>query len=254
MDQVTSDPETAPVGVEAAGNLKEEKYRTEQTERRTELIRPSTPGDLAERDYVSGQFVDRMHQLSLNIPLRFHGTPSYELKQILESGVINSGEDRIGVATSFGLKGEISVTSLRDIEDTIGDRREALAMKSQGMAVKRAGYIGIIDEEVPLGCVFVLMPNTPEEAYKGENAGSLLSRMSNVNLRGARALGVLTSEEFKSQAERMISENGYKGMKVLTYREFAEKPESLTEGVGSTFPWVEGYKPPPPRPSLSISL
>ena len=228
-----------------------EDFRAAQNGRRQKEVRPTKPDEIAERGQIYHSMKETARQIPPNIPLRFHGCHSFDLDVIAQSGMLQSGADLTGESTSFDAKGVISVTSPATITETLGDLETAQQIIASGKEVKRAGYIDILDCEVPLGCTFVLMPNDEADAHRGENGGNV---MGNADLHGPSFVGLLASSEFVDRAKGIMIMHGLEPDKVMSYTDFPQKMPSLCEKVGQDFPYTKTYRPPVKQVGFSIAL
>lgn len=228
-----------------------QQYRQEQQERRKLLIRPETEDTTAERQFVGEKFMEIIGNFPENVPLRFHGAHSFDLEEILKTGELSSGTDRAGISTSFDSSGEISVTTPKTIRTTIGDYNKALELKAKGIDITQAGYIDILDTQIPLGIIFVLMPETQEEAASGENGKDI---MKNTDLKKSKMIRLLVSQEFQPIANKLLIKYGYDLNKCTTYNDFVKKTSTITSEIKKDFPYIDTYKPPVAQQVFSISL
>lgn len=170
---------------------------------------------------------------------------------IAQSGKLQSGADLTGGSTSFDAKGTISVTSPATITETLGDLESVQQIITSGKEVKRAGYIDILDGEVPLVCTFVHIPNNETDAHRGENGGNV---MANADLHSSSFVGLLTSSELVDRARGIMIMHGLDPDKVMPYTDFLQKMPGICEKVGQDFPYTGTYKPPVEQASFSVQF
>jgi hypothetical protein len=91
-----------------------------------------------------------------------------------------------------------------------------------------------------LGCTFVLLPKTEEEARLGENDGNT---MNNVELKGKQFRALLVSNEFKPHAIKLLEDSGFDAAKCKTYSEFIESADHEILSIPDDFAYVATYKP-----------
>ena len=230
---------------------KVEDFRIAQLARRQKEVRPEKPEDIAERSHIYHGMKEAVTHIPPNIPLRFHGCHSYDLDEIAQSGSLQSGADLTGENTSFDARGSISVTTHSTILETLGDLEAAQKIIASGKEVKRAGYIDILDGEVPLGCTFILIPGSEADAQRGENGGNV---MSNVDLHSPNFVGLLASSEFYERAQGIMIMHGLPPEKVVKYTDLPQKLPGICDQASQSFPFTETYQPAKPQPGLSISL
>lgn len=137
-----------------------------------------------------------------DLPLRFHGSPSYFSEEIIKQGQISSSVDRKGVATSWDTAGTISVTTLKTVDTSIGSY---LDLFGHGQCL-------------PIGCLFVLLPRDEEDARSGD---SML--MSNADLHGPQLYRVLTSAEMLPRVQGWLEKSGYDSALASEFFAFTEE-------------------------------
>lgn len=171
------------------------------SERELEFLRPDTQED---NDYRLGLYGDYMEVFKRivpdNLPLRFHGTPIFFAKEIIESGEISCTQDRLGCATSHDLDGHIS------------------AVTKENIAISICTYAKLHDYCMPMGCVFVLLPNEEDAVIMGDQMKAVNFR-SNPNV----LYGILTSPENILRVKSWCEENGVDSDKVYEFYSFLEK-------------------------------
>lgn len=166
-----------------------------------EFLRPENEEDKSYRLRQYDEFPGIIEKtVPDDLPLRFHGCPIYTAKHILQEGEISSSVDRIGIATSYDVDGQVSVTTKDTIETTI------------------RGYTDLTgDYNSPAGCVFVLLPKDEEDAKAGQ---SML--MGNVSFKEEpeRLFAVITSPENSSRVKEWSQESGVDITKVHDFDSF----------------------------------
>jgi hypothetical protein len=230
---------------------KTENFRTAQQARRKKEVRPEKAEDIAERNQIYHGMKEAVNHIPPNIPLRFHGCHSFDLDKIARSGVLQSGFDLTGESTSFDAKGSISVTTPSTIVETLGDLEAAQKIRESGKKVEKAGYIDILDNEVPLGCTFILMPGSEVDAQRGENGGNV---MSNVDLHSPNFVGLLASSEFYQRAQGIMIMHGLPPEIVVKYTDLPQKLPGICEQVSQSFPYTEIYQPAKRQSDFTFTL
>lgn len=234
--------------------LSVEDFRKAQQARRQSEVRPPTETDILERPQISKSMLETAKTISPDVPIRFHGCHSYDFETIIKSGKLQSGADLAEKSTSFDKKGEISVSSSTTLRETIGDLEEVDRLRASGQVVDRAGYIDILDNEVPLGCTFVLFPETEEEANKGQSDAIGMNQMDNVDLKGNKFSRVLVSDEFYNRAQGILMMNGLDENKVMRYSEFPGNLSKIVDEARANNPYLAEYKAPAKSSGFSVSL
>lgn len=183
------------------------KYELAVAKRKTEFIRPNNPKDIEERDYWRGNFYPKfLEVIPEGMDLRFHGTPIYNAKAILESGGIFSSVDiNDGYRTSTDLSGEISTSSVESLDRTL-----------EGWFADMGAYIS----GLPCGCVFALNPRTQrDQELKKHDA------MESVNFKEhpEQLYGIFTSEENIPKVRSWLEKAGFDPDLVSTFPGFLER-------------------------------
>lgn len=232
-------------------DARREYYRMEQKKRHDSAVRTPPENDAEIRRFIVSTVVEAIKDIPDTVPLRFHGGRIYDLDPILESRELSSGADRAGAVTSFDSKGEISVTTPANIDLTIGNLDLALKLKQQGKDVRQAGYIDIIDTDVPVGFMAVMVPASKEEALSGELEGN---RMENTLLESDKFLALVVSSEVKNSVVQKLKEQGYATISVFTYEEFTTQLPAIIQEAKKRFPYIEEYRKPVPQNQIQVSL
>lgn len=192
------------------------KYELAVAKRKTEFIRPNNPKDIEERDYWRDNFYPKfLEAIPEGMDLRFHGTPIYNAKAILESGGIFSSVDiNEGHRSSTDLSGEISTSSVETLDRTL-----------QGWFADMGAYI----RGLPCGCIFAINPRTQrDQELKQYDA------MEAVNFREhpEQLYGIFTSKENIPNVRSWLEKAGFDPNMASTFEGFLERlnKEKSTRG------------------------
>lgn len=130
------------------------RYVLNETMLEREFIRPNSKEDIEYRERIATTYPERIKEaVSDNLNIRFHGTPIYFAKQILESGGITSSGDRFdGYIKSTDRVGEISVTTKNELSRTINYFSD----------------ISAYQRNLPCGAIFVVVPQKEDAEYEGQ--------------------------------------------------------------------------------------
>lgn len=197
-------PEGSKEYLHAQNEIKRWKYYLYEEEVKLEFIRPNSPKDIEYRDKQGVEFTKKLREaISPNLDLRFHGTPIYFAKQIIESGQISSSADRHeGYISSTDLPGEISASSVDTIEGTINYFSDVY------------GYV----RSLPAGCIFAIYPKDKEDATLGTNLLHSVDFRKNPE----QLFGVFTSPENIDRVKGWMQEFGFNQNQVYTFEGFLQ--------------------------------
>lgn len=188
-------------------NVPKWKYELDVAERTTEFIRPNDPEDVKERNFWRANFYKKfLEVVPKGMDLRFHGTPIYNAKAILESGGIFSSVDiNDGYMASSDLSGLISTTSVESLDRTL-----------QGWFADMGGYIS----GLPCGCIFALKPRTEKDQELKKH-----DSMESVNFREhpEQLYGIFTSKENIQNVRLWLQNAGLNPDLVSTFDGFLER-------------------------------
>lgn len=171
-----------------------------------EFIRPANDADVAYRKRVYDELPGKIRDsIPANSPLRFHGSPIDRSRDIIASKAISSSVDREGISTSFDGGGGFSVTMPDKTETTIHDFTDILRDSCT----------------VPAGCIFVLLPESEEDAEAGKR-----QIMGNVDFgeEPDRLVGIMTSPE---NLQKVRDWCGLSGFDPSLVGEFFEKVDEI---------------------------
>lgn len=200
-------------------------------EEKKRLARPRAEADIAYRHEVVDTLVGAIRAVTpKGLPLRFHGTPAYNVAAIFEAGGLSSSVDRMGQASSYDVSDQVSVATV----DTLG--------------VTVEGYTGLTgDYMIPPGCIFVMLPGSEEEARAG---GSML--MGNVDFRTypEQLFGILAPREKVEDVRTMAGASGIDPAKVHEFLEFPNALAALSRQIEAGQMSVQDIVPYPIAPSV----
>lgn len=179
-------------------------YEWQKQKLETEFIRPNNQEEIEQRIRIANNLSKNLKEvLGENSTLRFHGTPIYMAKQIINSGNISSTADRYdGYIRSTDEAGFCSASTIENIDTTV---------------------IGFTDfasfqRDLPCGVLFVLKEKDGDEEYRYYNA------MKNVDFieRPEQLVGICCTDEVKNMVSEWCNLKGVDVNKVFTYDEFIE--------------------------------
>lgn len=203
---------------EKSGDVRRWKHDLKEAQRAMEFIRPNSDKDIQERDYWGDNFYDKfLKVVPENLDLRFHGTPIYNTKEILESGGIFSSVDiNEGYMASTDLSGEISASSKESLNRTI-----------QGWFANLAAY----GRSLPCGCIFALNPRTEKDKELKQ-----YDAMESVNFKEhpEQLYGIFTSTENIPNVRIWLEKSGFSPDLAYTFEGFLkkiEKEKSLQDNI-----------------------
>lgn len=190
----------------AYGGLRIAERAMQITKDRLRLARPTSDEDIAYRTKVVAELAPAIAKAApKGLPLRFHGTPIYNVPAILREGGLTSSVDRLGAEASYDASDQVSVTSVNTLPVTL------------------ESYTGLLEEDcmLPAGCVFVLLPASKQDEQAG--ASMLMGNVSFTE-HPEQLFGILTSEENVLAVKELAAESGIDPAKV---HEFFEFPNEL---------------------------
>ncbi|HUC89412.1 MAG TPA: hypothetical protein VMR45_01290 [Patescibacteria group bacterium] len=180
-----------------------------------EFLRPSSDQDMEYRTRIERELTPAIQAaMPAGLPLRFHGSTVYEGRDIIISGGLSSSVDRMSIQSSMDVAGQVSVTIPESVDQTIH------------------GYIDLFDDKccLPPGCIFVLLPESEEDAAAGH---SML--MGNVDFQKdpRRLFAILTSHESLPHFQEWATLAGVDPQKVTEYFDFPDRLSHLGEQINA---------------------
>lgn len=180
------------------------KYQLYAAKLKRNFVRPNSEEDIQERDRIANTFgKELMEIVGEDSTLRFHGTPVYFAKEIINSGVITSTADRFdGYIASTDLAGTFSASSIKSLDRSINFFTD-FASFQRGL---------------PCGVLFVLNEKTGDEELRKSD------EMQSVNFRTnpEQLVGIVCTSEVYDMALNWCLDNGYATDKVFTYDSFLD--------------------------------
>lgn len=197
----------------AFSSLRIAEQAMEKSKDKLQLARPTSIADIEYRKKVVKGLQPAIEAaIPEGLPLRFHGTPIYNVPAIMHGGGLSSSVDRLGGETSYDVADQVSVTTARTLDVTL------------------QSYSGLLEEDcmLPAGCVFVLLPASKEEEAAG---ASML--MSNVDFaeHPEQLFGIMTSEENLPAMRQLAAETGIDPSKVHEFFEFPDYLARLDQAM-----------------------
>ena len=178
-----------------------------------DFIRPNSKEEIDERNRIANTFGDNLFNIvGPESDLRFHGTPIYFAKDIIESKSISSTADRFeGYIKSTDLKGEFSASNINSIDRTINFFTD----------------FGSYRRCLPCGVLFVLKEKEGDEPLRKQ------STMQNVNFdtNPEQLVGIVCTLEVLNMVTAWCHEYGVDTSKVFTYDTFLSNIKSINEGT-----------------------
>ena len=174
-------------------------------------MRPTSEEDIAYRQRVTSELPAKiLKNCPPELPLRFHGAPIFTSQEIIASKGLSSSVDRIGIETSYDVAGQVSVTVPETIQTTLDS------------------YTGLIEGgyEVPAGCVFVVLPESKEDADAGR---SMLMGNIDFETQPEQLFAIMASSENVEQVKQWAKDAGLDPSKVKEFFEFADSLSELKE-------------------------
>ncbi|MCR5223625.1 MAG: hypothetical protein K6C11_00525 [Bacilli bacterium] len=180
------------------------KYEKEKCELERKFIRPNRKEEIEDRERIANTFGNNLLEvLGSESNLRFHGTPIYYAKQIIESGGISSTADRYdGYIKSTDLPGTFSASTINTLSRSIN------------FFTDFGSYIRCL----PCGVLFVLREQEGDYELRGE------SSMQNINFKEKpdNLVAIVCTDEVKNKVIRWCNKNEIDSNKVFTYDGFIE--------------------------------
>lgn len=200
---------------DAVEQLNRFKYALFEAEKSIDFIRPNTTEDIEYRNNLYDSFADNLKNvLPENLDLRFHGTPVYFAKEILESKQISSSADRFdGYISSTDSSGEISVADINGVPRVVDYFLDVPAHQ----------------RFLPCGCLFVLTGEGQTERQRK------VSVMDNVDFgkNPERLYAVVTTPENISNVQNWLSDAGFSPNKAHSFDGFIEHIRKQKEQMKS---------------------
>lgn len=183
------------------------------------FIRPNNQFEIDERNRIADTFSkDLLNIVGENSNLRFHGTPIYYAKQIIESKKISSTSDRHdGYMRSTDLSGHCSASSIKSLDRTIQ------------FFTDFASY----NRSLPCGVLFVL--NEKEGDSELRKYDEMLSVDFEKN--PEQLVAILCSNEVKNMISKWCINSNIPAEKVFTFNSFLEyaKNNNMQENIASEY-------------------
>lgn len=191
------------------------------------FLRPSSEADIAYQRHISADLPSAIRSSTPDgLPLRFHAAPIYTSHEIIKNGHgLSSSEDRLGIETSYDVAGQVSVTTPQTLETSV------------------ESYLGLFEEQgcVPPGCIFVLLPDSPEDAAAGD-ASMLMGNVDFVE-DPTRLVAILATPETTPQVKEWAREGKIDEGRVQEFFEFAENLSGLKARIESGEASLDDYIP-----------
>ena len=200
----------------AENELNRWKFSFDRNVNERECIRPNTLEDIKEREDIINNFSKELQSiLKDNTNLRFHATPIYNAKKIIETGHITSSADRYnGYLNSTDLKGEFSASKVSDVNKSIDFYMDVVAYQ----------------RSMPCGALFILKERVGDDALRG------IDTMQNVDIRNGNSLeAIVTTKENKDMLMKLCITNGIDYKKVYNFNEFLEHAKIIYKEESETF-------------------
>ena len=179
-------------------------YSYNETVKMREFIRPNSKDEIAERNRIAETFGKELQGiLGIESNVRFHGTPIYFAKEIIETGKICSSADIYdGYIRSTDISGEFSASDIHSIDRTINFFTD----------------FGSYRRCLPCGVLFVLREK------EGDKELRTSANMQNVDFfqNPEQLIGVLGTSEVKDKLIEWMNSVNLDSSKVFTYDEFLE--------------------------------
>ena len=170
-----------------------------------ELLRPRFEEDMAYRRRQYYQFSNMVKEVMPDdLDLCFHGCPIFAAKSIIEEGCISSSVDRLGVATSYDVEDQVSVTTKETLSTTI------------------QGYAKLHDNmELPAGCIFVIIPKDEVEIKSSKT--SMIIGNVNFKENPERLYAIITTPENLERVTSWAKESEIDISKIHDYDGFIKE-------------------------------
>jgi hypothetical protein len=191
------------------------------------FLRPSSEADIAYRlslmDTLSGRIKETAPP---ELPLRLHGGPLYAARDAIFDGGLSSSVDRLGITTSYDVSDQVSVTTAETVETTVGS------------------YLSLNDEQycMPPGCIFVLLPQSPEDAA---SAASMLMRNVHFRENPKQLFGIMTAAENVQRVREWAEANGVDPTKVQEFFDFCKQMGQLKQDIADGVVSAQDFVPYP---------
>ena len=195
-------------------------YSLYEAEKSLDFIRENTDYDIEYRRNVEKNFASKLKDVMPdNLDLRFHGTPIYFAKEILDSKTISSSADRFdGYIHSTDNKGEFSVSDINSLSRTVN------------------WFLDIESHQrgLPCGALFVLTSDGQTEQQHKE---SLMDTVD-FNKEPERLYAVVSTPENMNDLKTWVQEAGLSSDLVFTFDGFIQEIEKIAEQEKK----IEDYK------------
>jgi len=181
--------------------LKKERFLA-ILEKELEFLRCPTREDIDYRMSIySSSSSDFVKALEADLPFRFHGTPIYFAREIIQSREISCNQDRFGFQTSHDLSGHISVCTIENV----------------GVSIHN--YMSLTDFCMPAGCLFVLLPQQEDGVVKNFQMKKVDFAQNPEVL-----IAIITTPENIAQVKRWCEESGIDSNKIFDFYSFIKNP------------------------------
>ena len=179
-------------------------YTYNENVKMREFIRPNSKEEIEDRNRIADTFGKELKSiLGEESNIRFHGTPIYFAKEIIESGKICSSADIYdGYIKSTDMSGEFSASDINSIDRTINYFTD----------------FGSYRRCLPCGVLFILREKEGDKELRSS------ANMQNVSFfnNPEQLVGVLGTSEVKDRLIEWMNAVNLDSSKVFTYDEFLE--------------------------------
>ena len=207
----------------AMEDARQKAMHWENSQKRTlqdmKYMRPNTREDIAERQEMYANFAKDVARLDPHgiLDLRVHATTLATTEEILKSGGLISSVDRAdGFIESTNLSNEISVGKIDEIQYSVDFWMDS----------------GAYSESKPCGCMFIVQPQTKEEA-------NMISgrQMHNVYFgeHPEQLKAIVTTSENIEKVQQWCRENGVNEDVVYTFDMFPQMMDYMMDE------WIPPY-------------
>ena len=178
--------------------------RKEYVIRELSIIRQPAETNIEYKKLIKQQLETiPIEQLQKYPHLRFHGTNFLLAQDILETGNISATTER-GLEQKSDTTGVISVTDL------------------EGLEVSLLDHTDFKDNFLPLGCIFVILPQDKTDAQAVSSLSMRSISLKKNNKKSDRFMYLLSSPETHDSLKIKCERNGFSSKLVIDYLEFFE--------------------------------
>jgi hypothetical protein len=190
-----------------------------QYQQTLEIIRPPREEDLSYRRELLAKLPILIKQLTRLNPsirdLRFHGASYLTSLKIIESQKIVSAQERNLDRTSFDATGQISVSTPESIIISLRD------------------YLDIKDHLIPLGCLFVVIPEDDINVASGRSSLMKSLKLARGGEPSNRFIGVLCTPETISAIKAALEKSGFAANLALDFFDLLPLLARAKQSLGS---------------------